>query len=179
MTMKCVYYLAPTLDSTHSISDDLHEIGVNDWRIHVVSKNEAGLKIERIHSSNYLETSDALAGALTGAIVGLIVGFLAALILSAALPPDQNLPGIVYALVIFFPAGFGLWIGALLRAKYDGAKITAFHDEIEAGKYLFLIYAPASERDAIRKMMQLKHPESEYAATDDHYLNPLREVSHN
>lgn len=176
--MKCVYYLAPTLDSTHSISDDLHEIGVKDWRIHVVSKNEAGLKKERIHSSNYLETSDALAGALTGAIVGLIIGFCAALVLSAALPSDQNLPGFAYALVIFFPAGFGLWVGALLRSKYDGAKTAAFHDEIEAGMYLFLIYAPDSERDAIRKMMKLKHPESKYAATDDHYLDPLREVSH-
>lgn len=178
MIMKCIYFLAPTLDSTHSISDDLHDIGVNDWRIHVVSKDEAGLKKEHIHSSNYLETSDALAGAATGAVVGLVIGFFAALLLAVSLSPGQPLPAFTYVLITLFPAGFGLWIGALLRAKYEGKKIHAFHDEIEAGKYLFLIYAPEIKGDDIRRMMKIRHPESELVAVDDHYLNPLREVSH-
>lgn len=58
--MKCLYYLAPTLASTRTISDDLHAIGVKDWFIHVISNDEAGLKKERIHSSNYIETLDFL-----------------------------------------------------------------------------------------------------------------------
>ena len=56
--MKCLYYLAPTLDSTHGISDDLHEVGVKDFFVHVISRDEAGLKQQHIHSSNYLETLD-------------------------------------------------------------------------------------------------------------------------
>lgn len=58
--MKCLYYLAPMLASTRTISDDLHAIGVKDWYIHVISNDEAGLKKERIHSSNYIETLDFL-----------------------------------------------------------------------------------------------------------------------
>ena len=42
--MKCMYYLAPSLVSTHQISDDLHDVGIDDWHVHVVSKDEAGLK---------------------------------------------------------------------------------------------------------------------------------------
>ena len=41
--MKCMYYLAPSLVSSHKISDDLQEIGIADWLIHVISMDEAGL----------------------------------------------------------------------------------------------------------------------------------------
>ncbi|MDP6674682.1 MAG: hypothetical protein QGH93_07535, partial [Gammaproteobacteria bacterium] len=71
--MKCIYYLAPTLDSTSSVSNDLHNVGVNDWFLHVISKDEAGLKKEKIHSSNYLETLDFMRCGLIGANIGFIV----------------------------------------------------------------------------------------------------------
>ena len=122
--MKCLYYLAPTLSSTHTISDDLHAIGVNDWYIHVLSKDEAGLKREKIHSSNLIETSDALAGALTGAAGGLAIGFLAALLLRAAQP--QDLPGFVYALVALFQDGERY-------RMYFGRVFTGSEEELEIG----------------------------------------------
>ena len=96
--------------------------------------------------------------------------------MTRGLPPQGG--GFAYALIVLFPAGFGLWVGALLRGKYEGKKISAFHNEIAAGKYLFLIYAPEDKGDDIRKMMKIRHPESELVAVDDHYMNPLSEVSH-
>ena len=39
--MNCLYYLAPTLESTHRISDDLHAAGLKDFFLHVVSKDES------------------------------------------------------------------------------------------------------------------------------------------
>ena len=45
--MKTNYYLSPTLKSTQQISEDLHEVGINDWFIHVVSKDETGLQRHR------------------------------------------------------------------------------------------------------------------------------------
>ena len=65
--MNCLYYLAPTLDSTHRISDDLHAAGIDDFYLHVVSKDESGLKNEHLHSSNYLETHDIVRDGLIGA----------------------------------------------------------------------------------------------------------------
>ena len=72
--MKCLYYLAPTLDSTHGISDDLHAVGVRDFFVHVISRDEAGLKKQHIHSSNYLETLDVVRDGVIGGVVGFIVG---------------------------------------------------------------------------------------------------------
>jgi hypothetical protein len=40
--MRCIYYLSPTLKSTHQISDDLHDVGVDDWFLHIHSKDESG-----------------------------------------------------------------------------------------------------------------------------------------
>ena len=65
--MKCLYYLAPTLESTHGISDDLHEVGINDYFLHVISRDESGLKQQHIHSSNYLETLDVVRDGFIGA----------------------------------------------------------------------------------------------------------------
>ncbi len=73
--MKCLYYLAPTLESTRAVSDDLHRVGIKDWFIHVVSNDEAGLKRERIHSSNYVETLDFVRTGLLGAWMGGMLGF--------------------------------------------------------------------------------------------------------
>ena len=74
--MKCLYYLAPTLDSTHDISDDLHAVGVKDFFLHVISRDEAGLKKQHVHSSNYLETL----GLIRHGFIGSAIGFLAGLI---------------------------------------------------------------------------------------------------
>jgi len=47
--MRCIYYLSPTLKSTQQISDDLHSIGVDDWFLHIHSKNESGLVTRPSH----------------------------------------------------------------------------------------------------------------------------------
>jgi hypothetical protein len=75
--MKCKYYLSPSLVSTHQISDDLHDVGVEDWLLHVVSSDEEGLNKEKIHSSNWLETTDLLRDGFIGANFGFIAGALA------------------------------------------------------------------------------------------------------
>ena len=66
--MKCLYYLTSTLDSTSKISDDLHQSGIDNWYIHVLSKDEAGIKKNKIHSSNYLERLEILRYGIVGVI---------------------------------------------------------------------------------------------------------------
>jgi len=171
--MKCIYYLAPTLDSTHTISDDLQAVGVKNWYIHVVSKDEAGLKKERIHSSNYIETLDLTRFGLTGAFSGFIIGVIGAVILAFLQPFGPNLPGSVYAAVVIFTTLFGAWEGGLIGVATENKKLTPFHDDIEAGKYLFLIYARKGKGKVINAMMREKHPESDHVATDKHFISPF------
>ena len=174
--MKCFYYLAPSLDSTHSISDDLHEVGVEDWLLHVITKDEAGLKREHIHSSNYFETLDIVRGGLIGANLGFIVGVIGAGLLMYFQPFGPDVPGFVYLIVVAVATLFGSWEGGLYGVATENQKLNRFHDDIEAGKYLILIYARKELDDVVKDMMREKHPEARHVATDRHFINPFSVV---
>lgn len=176
--MKCMYFLAPTLDSAHTISDDLHEIGIDDWFLHIVSRDEAGLKKDRLHSSNYLEKLDLMRSGLIGANIGFIVGVIGAALIMFLKPfgADVEVPGYVYVIILIVATMFGAWEGGLWGIDSENKKLEPFHDDIQAGKYLILIYAHKGEGEPIKEMMRKKHPESEHVATDRHFFNPFAVV---
>lgn len=173
--MKCLYYLAPTLKSTQDISDDLHAVGVNDYFLHVVSRDESGLKQQHIHSSNYLETLDLIRDGLIGAVVGFLAGLLGvwALQYFDAFGPNIHVPAWVYYAIVAAATCFGAWEGGLIGVAAENKKIARFHDDLEAGKYLILIYALKAKEDAVRAMMRERHPEAELVAVDSHFINPF------
>ena len=174
--MKCLYYLAPTLQDTHRISSDLHDAGVHDWFLHVVSKDEAGLRKEQLHSSNYLETLGLVRDGFIGANIGFIAGVIGAGLLMYFQPFGSGIPNFVYLIVILLATLFGAWEGGLFGVATENQKLKRFSADIDAGKYLLLIYARKGQGDAVREMMAAKHPEATHVATDRHFLNPFAVV---
>lgn len=172
--MKCIYYLTSTLDSTGHISEDLHEAGIGNWFIHVLSKDEAGLSKKKIHSSNYLEQLDILRFGIIGATIGFIVGLFAANWMDTSKPFGPDVPGIVYFAVIAVLTLFGAWEGGLAGIASENKKVALFHDDIEAGKYLILIYARKDKETIVKRVMNSKHPEAELVAEDEYFYNPLK-----
>ncbi|MDP3333998.1 MAG: hypothetical protein Q8S55_18750 [Methylococcaceae bacterium] len=171
--MKCLYYLTSTLDSTHKISDDLHGAGVDDWFIHVLSKDEAGLKKFKIHSSNYLEQLDILRFGIVGAFGGLIIGLLAAILLNVTELFGQGLPSLVYVAIIVGLIAFGAWEGGLTGIASENKKIALFHDDLESGRYLILIYATTTSEQQIKKILEDQHAEAKLVAVDATFYNPF------
>jgi hypothetical protein len=175
--MKCMYYLAPSLVSTHQISDDLHDVGVDDWHVHVVSKDEAGLKNEKIHSSNWLETTDLLRDGFIGANVGFILGVLVAGGLLLMTPFGPDIPTVAYFFMVAVSTGFGAWVGGLTGIDSENQKLRRFQTAIEEGQYLILIYARKGQGEKVKIMMRERHSEARHAATDRHFINPFARVS--
>ena len=58
----------------------------------------------------------------------------------------------------------------------ENRKLGQFHEEIQNGKYLFLIYSRKGKGESIKTMMREKHPESEHVATDEHFISPFSNV---
>ena len=174
--MKCLYYLAPTLDSTRRISDHLREAGVSDWYLHVISKDEAGLRREHIHSSNYLETLNLLRAGFIGANIGFIVGVIGAGLMMYFKPFGSDMPGIVYFIIIALATLFGSWEGGLYGVATRNQKLTRFSADIDAGKYLILIYARKEQEELVQGVMRNKNPEAQHVATDRHFINPFSVV---
>jgi hypothetical protein len=171
--MKCLYYLAPTLDSTHGISDDLHATGVDDFFLHVVSRDEAGLKKQHIHSSNYLETLDVVRDGIIGAVVGFLVGLLGVWLIDRFDPFGVEVPMFVYVALVGVATMFGAWEGGLIGIGFENRKLAKFHDDIEAGKFLVLIYVLKEQEAAVRTLMRDRHPEAEMVGVDRHFINPF------
>ena len=174
--MKCMYYLAPSLFSTHQISDDLIDLGIADWFVHVISKDEAGLKKEHLHSANWLETHDLLRDGFIGANLGFMAGVAGAGAVMFLQPFGPETPGVVYFFLVVVATLFGAWVGGLIGIDSENRKLNRFHDDIEAGKYLLLIYVPKGHGEDVKAMMNNKHPEARHVATDRHFINPFSRV---
>ena len=175
--MNCLYYLAPTLESTGAICGDLHAIGVRDRYIHVISNDEAGLKKEHIHSSNYVETLDFVRTGFLGAYIGFFVGMFGAFLLMVTQVFGSNTPVLAYLGFMLFATLFGAWMGGLYGVGVENKKLSQFHEDIQSGNYLVLIYCKKRLGEAIKAMMREKHPESEFAATDRHFISPFSDVT--
>ena len=175
--MKCIYYLSPTLKSTHQISDDLHDIGIDDWFLHIHSKDESGLVKEHLHSSNYLETLDFIREGLVGAAIGFVAGLAMAGIAAVTDPFGTPIPMLGYVAIVFLITCFGAWVGGLTGVARENKKIANFHGDIVAGRYLILIYAKENQIVSIQQMMSSKHPEASLAAVDAHFLNPFADLT--
>ena len=174
--MNCLYYLAPTLDSTREVSNDLKAGGVKDFFIHVVSKDESGLRQQQIHSSNYLETLDIVRDGFIGAGIGFIAGLIGAGLLLFLEPFGPDVPRIVFVLIVVVATMFGAWEGGLTGIAMENSKLRKFHHDIEAGKYLILIYARKEQGAAVRALMRARHPEAELVAVNTHFINPFKPV---
>lgn len=171
--MKCLYYLAPTLDSTQHLSDELRAAGIRGGLLHVVSRDEAGLAEQCIPSGNYLETLDLLRAGLVGSAIGLMVGVIGAWVLKISAPFGPHLPTGVYLATIAAAILFGAWEGGLMGIATQSRKLAEFRRDIEAGRYLVLVYTPREQEATVRWLMRAGHPEAQLAAVDRHFLNPF------
>jgi hypothetical protein len=55
-------------------------------------------------------------------------------------------------------------------------KLTRFQADIDAGRYLILIYARKEHEELVQGVMRSKHPEAQHVATDRHFINPFSVV---
>lgn len=174
--MKCLYYLTSSIDTTCSISDDIHEVGVNDWFLHIISKDHVGIKKHRLHSGNYIEQLDIMRDGIVGAFIGFFLGLItiAVIIFNEYFPPE--VPDISYFFIVILLTLFCCWEGGLAGIANQNKKLSEFHDDLKAGKYLILIYAHATKEEAIISMMTTKHPSIHLAGSDSSFFNPLSRV---
>jgi len=175
--VKCLYYTAPTLDSARRVSDDLHEVRIQDFFLHVIAKDAAGLEQRHIPAGNYLETLDLVRDGLIGSAIGFCAGLLGAALLKVFAPFGPHLPNIVYFAAIAAATLFGAWEGGLTGIASENKKLAKFHDDLEAGRCLILIYALREQEAAVVGMMRVRHPEAQLAAVDRHFINPFSSLT--
>jgi hypothetical protein len=159
------------------VSADLHSVGVKDFLLHVICRDEYGLKQHQIHSSNYFETLDIVRDGFIGAAMGFLIGLAGIGLLMYSRPfGNYEVPAFVYAFLVGAATLFGAWEGGLVGIDSERKKLVKFHDDQVAGKFLILVYVRKHRESAVRKMMQERHPDADLVAIDSHYVNPFSNV---
>ena len=100
-----------------------------------------------------------------------------AFLLMATQAFGANTPVFAYLAVMLVATLFGAWMGGMHGVGAENKKLSQFHKDIESGKYLILIYSKKGSGDTIKAMMREKHPESEFVATDEHFISPFSDVN--
>src|SRR6185312_8957121 len=143
------------ITTTDQVSADLREIGVQDFYLHVICRDQAGLKRHQIHSSNYFETLDVVRDGFIGAALGCLAGLVGVGLLLYTKPfGDHVVQPFVYALLAGAATLFGAWEGGLLGVDSEHKKLAKFHDDLEAGKYLMLVYVRKHREQVVLEMMR-------------------------
>lgn len=174
--MKCVYYLSPTLKESEDIAEDLHSVGVSDWYLHIVSKNESGLTQRHLQSANYIETLDLWHSGVVGGVLGFCAGLILLAIFHVTGIFGDSVPIWVNLIFVAVLTLFGVWEGGLWGVDTENKKLQPFHDEIEAGKYLILIYTKKEQEEAVRRVMEERHPDARMVAVDRHFISPFSKL---
>jgi hypothetical protein len=167
--MKRLYYLTSEIESVEKISRDLHGEGITDWNFHVLSKDEAGLYRRNINSATPWQELDIVHTALRGTLIGAALGLLGGLVIMYI--TTFGLPSLFLMLVV--GALFGTWAGGFVGISHENYKITRFHDDIEAGKYLIMVDAHPDEQHRVQTIMA-KYPEAIPSGQGSTIINPLK-----
>ena len=171
--MKRLYYLTDSLESVSQITDDLHQNGITDWHLHVLSRNEAGLYHRQVHSANVFQENDIIHLGEMGAMIGGTLG-LSFATLGAWLQPfgfDPPFPYILLMTGLF--TLFGTWCGGLAGCTRENYKITRFHDDLVNGRHLIMVDVYRQQEKTIRHHLQQYHPNAWSAGEDSTLTIPF------
>ena len=156
--MRRIYFLAPNIETTHKIVDELRVEGIEDRHIHVLAKRDTPL--EDMPEASIFEKTDFIPAVERGAALGAATGLLAGLV-------GLRLAGFVIAGgpvlgVLVFGATIGAMMSGLSGLQVGNSRIRDYADAIEQGELLVMIDIAQERIDAIRQLITKHHPDAEF-----------------
>ena len=149
--MKRLYYITESIQCAESVSDQLHQQGITDWNFHM-SHDKNGLKQHHLHSANkILHELDFIRSAERGALMGIFISFFVmsnlilltdlelSLVMFAPLIKMRYVSIVLFLIVCLLVGVAGAIIGGFVGTLFENARMSRFHDDLAAGKYLLMI----------------------------------------
>jgi hypothetical protein len=159
--MKRHYFISDDLDDLAVIERELAAAGITPPQIHVLSNDDAGLTLKKLHQVEAVLKKDVVHGTELGALVGAIcAGAILLLFWIAGLAEAYTwLPPIFLAIVVL---GFCTWEGGLIGIQEPHVNFRRFQQELRLGKHILLVDVDALQQDKLRHITQA-HPGLEMA----------------
>lgn len=157
--MRRIYFLAPNIETTHKIVNELRAEGIEDRHMHILAKRDAPLE-DMPEASEFQKTdfmSAAERGAALGAATGLLAGLVALRFAGFVIAGGPVLRILVY----------GATIGAMMSGlaglhQVGNSKVKNYEEAIERGEVLVMVDIPKERIDAISKLINKHHPAAQF-----------------
>lgn len=154
--MRRIYFLAPNIETTHKIVEELQAKGIEDRHIHILAKRdtpleglpEAGVSIK----TDFIPAVER--GVALGGTTGLLAGLVGLRFAGFALAGGPLL-GILIA-----GATIGSLMGGLAGMSLGNSRLKQFEQAIEQGELLVLVDIPREQIETIRHLVIKHHPEA-------------------
>ena len=162
--MRRIYFLAPDIETSKKIVNELLLARLEERHIHVIAKNNAAM--ENLPEASHLQKSDLVPALEQGLAVGGLAGIIAGLV-AIALPSGLVLAGgAVFAITTFTGAGFGALMSSMIGSSVGNRQIRQFEEALDKGEYLFLIDIPKQRLNEIETLIKNHHPEVEFGGIE-------------
>lgn len=152
--MKRLYYLTDSLNSADQTSLHLHGAGIADKYLHVLGNDKKEINLHHLHAASALDELDIVRLGWRGAVIGMILGFVCFIsVLLAQILLHSISPVAMLGMVLIFPF-LGVLVGMLFGFTKENYHIMRFHDQLRAGKYLFMVDVVERYEARIRGLMK-------------------------
>lgn len=160
--MRRIHFLAPGLESTHKIVDELKDLGIEERHIHILAKR--GTPLEGMPEASLLQKTDFIPALERGLALGGATGLLAGLV-AISLSEIVIGGGALLALTLG-GAGVGSWLSGMVGMSAGNSKLRAYEKAIEQGELLIMVDIAKDRIDELSRAVQKHHPEAEFEGTE-------------
>jgi hypothetical protein len=161
--MRRIYFLAPNIDVSKKIVDQLLLARIEERHIHVLAKR--GTPMENLPEATYLQKSDFIPALQQGLTLGGLTGMIGGLV-AMALPMGPVLAGGAVLGISVAGAGLGALMSSMIGSSVGNRRIQQFEDAIENGEFLMMVDVPKDRVEEIEALIRKEHPEAECEGTE-------------
>jgi len=156
--MRRIYFLAPNIEITHKIVDELRDLGIEDRHLHVLAKRDTPL--QDLPEANEFQKTDFIPAVERGAALGASTGLLAGLVgLRFAGFAIAGGPVLGF---LFYGATIGAMMSGLAGLQVGNSKVKKYEEAIEGGELLVMVDLAKEQIGEITKIITKHHPTVEF-----------------
>jgi hypothetical protein len=146
--MKRLFYATKTLADAHSISNEVHNVGIDDDHFYVVCRNGEDIKARKLHGSSSFEGTQLLAGkkraSFFAALLTTLVACMACTLMTFT---TQNVITLAIVCALLFTVA--TFIATVAGNAFDVYFRGVFDDHLDAGESILIIDVAHDQADTV------------------------------
>ncbi|MDD2761746.1 MAG: DUF1269 domain-containing protein [Methylomonas sp.] len=156
--MRRIYFLAPNIETTHKIVDELRAEGIEDRHLHVLAKRDTPL--QDMPEASVFEKTDFIPaverGVALGATTGLLAGLVGLRFAGFAIAGGPVLGLLAYGATI------GAMMSGLAGLQVGNSRVKQYAEAIERGEFLVMVDIAKERIDKISQLISKHHPSAHF-----------------